>query len=138
MKRINSCIPSQLTANIAKSTQLTAVVVECLPPQLRAAVECIGIKGDSLNLVADSAAVSNQLRFYHDPILRALESRGYGDVRRVACRTQPARGTPPKHLYADRRQPEPLSTQTRDLLDATAQSVDDPRLRAALQKLAKI
>ncbi len=139
MKSINNCIPAQLSANLGETTRLTALVAECLSIQLREAVECIGIKGDSLSLLADSPAVNSQLRFYHEAILKALTQNGYQGVNRVTCRTRPSNNTPrPVKSQSASRATVPLSNETRAQLAATAKTILDPKLRRALNKLSSL
>ena len=137
MQSLSNFLAPGLLSRLSTSTRLTRLISDVLPEHLAHHTECSGIAGGSLNLVADSAAHSNQLRFYADELLERLTNEGFEGVTRVTVKTgapRPAAGARSRSSMS----PEPLSPDTRKLLESTARSTDNPRLRDALNKLARM
>jgi hypothetical protein len=100
-----------------------------------AADHCLGadLKDGVLTLYMDSAAWTTGLRYQHAELLGALRQELSQPCHTLKLRVlpEPIPGVPPKPP------PRTLSTDTRQLLDATAAGIDDATLAAALRRLAR-
>jgi len=99
MKQINKFIGLGIYSRISANTRVISLVNECLPIDFRTHIECIGINGQSLSLIADSPARSSKLRFYTDVILIALHKNGFTDIKNIKISNNITQGsstrTPP-------------------------------------------
>lgn len=109
--------------------QLQRRLQRALPVRLRGHWQLAGIDDEALVLVAEGPVWASQLRYHQRALLQAAaEATGRSPAR---CRI----GVEPPRL-APRREPRELSGSARDNLREAAAASDDPRLRAALLRLA--
>lgn len=123
----------QLTAQAERLATLDRLFGRELPPALRAHCRLAAVRDGCLLVHADSAAWATQLRYRAPEIIAALpDEPEFGGVRSLRVRTQ-ARGEPPVPV-AKRAS---LSRAAADAISTQAEHIDDARLRAALQRLAR-
>ncbi len=137
MKQVNRFIDPDIYSGISVNTRVISFVNECLPIDFSAHIECSGICGKNLNLVTDSAARSSQLRFYTDAILTALHRNGFTQLTTIKISTSVALH-PSTRAARIAGKATAISAQTCELIESTARTIEDEKLRRALQKLAEI
>lgn len=87
--------------------------------------------GDLLLIVTDGHWAT-RLRYQQRRLQRQLqEFEEFRGLQRIQFRVQPP--PPPRHVPP---RPRPISSEAADGLQAAAQGISDPRLRAALERLA--
>lgn len=137
MKHLNKFIDPAIYSGISVNTRVMSLVSECLPIDFTAHIECIGISGQSLSLVADSAARSSQLRFYTDAILTALNKNGFAQINHIKITNNTAHTSATPAVRVSSRATS-LSRRTCELILSTARTIEDDRLRRALHKLVDV
>ncbi len=137
MKQINKFIDPGIYSGISANTRVISLVIECLPIDFTTHIECIGIKGQSLSLIADSPARSGKLRFYTDVILLALHKNGFTDIKHIKISNNIAQESSTRTARVSSKATT-LSVQTCELISSTARTIEDDRLRRALYKLVDI
>ena len=132
-----SGVNATLSGLIAVSKEikvLNRLLDSALSQPLRSHVRVANVQGDRLVIQCDSPAWSARARLQ---VPRLLESINREPLRKpirhiqVITRPEPSRGNPP----APRR--NPISEQTRRLLEHVAADIDNPRLQRVLLRLAK-
>ncbi len=137
MKQINKFIDPGIYSGISANTRVISLVIECLPIDFTTHIECIGIKGQSLSLIADSPARSGKLRFYTDVILLALHKNGFTDIKHIKISNNIAQESSTRTARVSSKA-NTLSVRTCELISSTARTIEDDRLRRALYKLVDI
>lgn len=123
----------QLTARAARLGELEDLVRGTLPAALRRHVHLAAIRDGCLVLLADGPAWATQLRYRTPEILTSLPAEPEFDgVRSIRVRTARA-GLAPATPAPRRERPGQAAIAA---LEAQADSTADPRLRAALRRLA--
>ena len=137
MKQINKFIDPDIYSGISANTRVISLVNECLPIDFTTHIECIGISGQSLSLIADSAARSSKLRFYTDAILTVLHKNGFTELKNIKISNSTAQEASTRTAPVASKA-NTLSLQTCELINSTARTIEDGRLRRALHKLVDI
>jgi len=104
----------------------------CLPAALAAQCRLANVDRDVLVFLANAPVWKAKLRLEADALLRAADAAGLS-VRSLVVKVAAALPVPPSTTAAP-----PLSNAVRESLRTTAQSVQDPGLRAQLLKLASL
>lgn len=124
------------TKTLARGRELLAwstAVEQLLPDSHRAHCRVANVRNHTLVLLADSPAWAARLRFHAPTILRKLELDHKLSLRRVQIRVDPEAVRAPRR----RVRRTGLSTHSGHLLRQAAQAVEDPQLKAALERLAR-
>jgi hypothetical protein len=122
----------QLVKQAQADTDLLRTVRDCLPVPLDQHCHAAHIQDDQLVLFTDSPAWVMRFRFCTPQILAALH-KTRPNLRGVRVRVQLAQRSRPRV----RHRPQ-LSQGARDMLRETAAGVDNPGLKAALERLSKL
>jgi hypothetical protein len=122
----------RLKSALAAQESLLARARAALPGEI--APHCVGatLDGPALRLLADSAGWATRLRYLGPDLIRRLRAEGIA-VASVEVRVLPTDGAT-KPL---RRRAAAPSEDAAACLEHTAEGVDDPALRAALQRLGR-
>ena len=112
--------------------RLDGVLRQNLPAPLAGHCRLANVDRDKLVYLVSGPVWKSKLRLYGDALLGAAAAAGL-EVRTLVVKVAAA---PPISPGTDAC--EPLSQAVRDSLRATAQSVEDPGLRAQLLKLASL
>ncbi len=110
------------------------IVCQCLPDDLASHCQVVNFSNSRLVLQTDSPAWNTLLRYQTPDLMSQL--RQHPPLRGLASihiKTMPAIPAPP-HIQA--AHPRHLSPDTAALIRSLATTVGDPRLQAALQRLA--
>jgi hypothetical protein len=114
--------------------RVLAALRRALPADLATHLSAAHLRDATLIVVADGPAWATRLRFLEPELKAALDARTRRIVRRVAVRV----GPPPIAPRAPGPKPSrPLSEAARAALEAGALKVTDPKLAAALRRLAR-
>jgi hypothetical protein len=111
--------------------RLDQVLRQSLPPALAGQCRLANVDNDRLVFLVNAPVWKNKLRLMADVLLDAAAAAGH-PVRTLVVKVVPT-GISPENVVG-----KPLSEAVRDSLRATAQSVNDPDLRAQLLKLASL
>jgi hypothetical protein len=126
--------PRALASVIRKAAflqEIEQIVHDGLPPEARQGVKVAACEDDRLVLLVDNAGWATRLRYQQNAIRRGLAQRLRRHVERVDIRVRPV-DKPPPPPGAPRR----LSENARRQLEGAARCVENPRLAAALRRLA--
>ncbi|EXF44814.1 hypothetical protein BAY1663_02795 [Pseudomonas sp. BAY1663] len=86
----------------------------------------------SLLLIVTDGHWATRLRYQQRRLLRQLQAfEEFAGLARIQIKVQPA--PPPRHMPP---RTQPLSSNAADSIQAAAQGIRDPKLRAALERLA--
>ena len=131
--RVGSTL-SEVLARARAGDRILAALRRALPADLASHLSAAHLRDATLIVVADGPAWTTRLRFLEPELRAALDARTRRVVRRIAVRVglPPAVPDPPVP-----RAPRPLSVAARAALEAGAARVTDPRLAAALRRLAQ-
>ena len=106
-----------------------------LDPTLRDHVSLANIRSQTLVLISHSAAWASRARYFSPALLQKLKNNShiFGEIKKIEIQVQP--------MAIDREKTPPLprhvSDSAADCLHATAESIDDTELKAALTRLAE-
>lgn len=105
-----------------------------LPTDLKAYCSVANYCEGHLVLVAENAAWAMHIRYQTPELLKHLRDDPlFAQLRQITVKVQRTAPEPPKQSLPV----EPLSPQSRNVLEETAAQIDDPDLKAALLRLAQ-
>jgi hypothetical protein len=113
--------------------RLDQVLRQTLPPAMANQCRMANVDKDKLVFLVSAPIWKNKLRLMADALLGAAAAAGH-PARALVVKVVPDLAAPPSAAPVGK----PLSQAVRDSLRATAQSVNDPDLRAQLLKLASL
>ncbi len=121
-----------LARAVAAHNALLERVRAVLPAELRAHCVTAALEDRELHLLADTAAWATRLRYFGRELARSLNGAGL-HVSAVKVRVLPAEPAPApaKHL------PTRPSADAARCVEDSAAGLDDPALRAALERLGR-
>ena len=112
--------------------RLDELLRQSLPTALAGQCRLANVDNDRLVFLVNAPVWKNKLRLMADVLLDAAAAAGH-PVRTLVVKVVPTGVNSPENVVG-----KPLSEAVRDSLRATAQSVNDPDLRAQLLKLASL
>jgi hypothetical protein len=115
--------------------RLDEVLRQTLPPAMANQCRMANVDKDKLVFLVSAPVWKNKLRLMADALLDAAAAAGH-PARTLVVKVVPDLAAPSPAARAGVG--KPLSQAVRDSLRATAQSVNDPDLRAQLLKLASL
>jgi hypothetical protein len=140
-RRIGSLINARtlrelgMPADVARLSEITAAWVETVGEALAGHVQPIRYVSGRLVLRASSAVWVSRVRHSHESLLHTLRQHSlFQDAVGLEVRAAPLARP---RARTEARPARTLSAQTGRLLEAVAEDVADPALRAALQRLGK-
>jgi len=128
----HSNVLGRLGAELDRQQRLLAAVRELLPPPLDEHCNAARLAGERLTLETQASAWATRLRFLAPQLLRRLRVR-WPRLREIRVRVRPAERPRP----ARRRPPPRLPAASARLLLEAAAAIEDPDLRAALERLGR-
>ncbi|MEM7209282.1 MAG: DciA family protein [Pseudomonadota bacterium] len=137
MKQLNNFISPDILQRLDQNTRLARIVSNALPAELDGRVYCIGMHKKTLNLCTDSPATSTRLRFFMQTIIDTCKELGELNVENIRITTDSDLASARQIPARKTSKPVP-SENVGAMFEATAESVDDPRLKSALERLAKV
>lgn len=130
----------RLFSSAGRKNQLDEQVRRLLPPDIARHFLGAELDGERLSLVLDSPAWAARARYALASIRASLLSLSNPPARELAIRAARASARNESHKPATRDsegKPKKISRQSRDHVKAAARDIDDPELRAALERLAR-
>lgn len=133
---LKSCLASpspelgRLLGRVQELERLTRKVQSLLPESLRAHCQVASVRGTTLILQTDSPAWATKLRMTGPSLERALQS---ANVRQIEIKIKPISGT----RTAPARHPALMSKSTAALLLQLADTMNDQKLKNALNRLSR-
>lgn len=114
-----------------------AALRESLGPDALVANHCqiVNLKDNQLIVIADSPLWLTRIRFFIPQLLPKL--RTYPDlqsIKAMCCKVHPSYQP---HSERKKRAPQKISAEAKSKMDEIANKLSDPKLNAALKKLAK-
>jgi Dna[CI] antecedent, DciA len=124
---------ADLAAEARKLEALRQCVLRSLDPET--APHCLGadLKAGTLTLYLDSGVWTTALRYQHQALLASVQAATKQPCHALKLKVlpEPLPGVPSKPA------PRSLSAETQQLLESTADGVDDPALAGSLRHLAR-
>ena len=124
---------ADLAAEARKLEALRQCVLRSLDPET--APHCLGadLKDGTLTLYMDSGAWTTALRYRHQALLASVQAASGRPCHTLKLKVlpEPLPSLPPKSA------PRILSDEIRQLLESTAEGIDDPTLAGSLKHLAR-
>lgn len=127
-----------LLAKVKRLNELNTALTPYLDRNIRDYCQVANIVGQQLILIAANGSIATQVRFQsadllqkfkQDPILNTIQS--------IHCKVRPSTTQPTASTSSQSKKLPPLSLDTANLIQDIAQSIEDPAVRAALEKIAK-
>ncbi len=131
----------QLFAKIKQIDELNQLVSEYLDARLQAYCKVAHLAAGRLTLVAANGAVATQVRFLTNHLLKQFATHPtLKYIKEIHCKVHPSLGETRVHntisTKIPRRMPL-LSADTADMVQSIADSLEDPELRAVMQRIAE-
>ncbi len=115
-------------------SKLQLLVHQYLAPAQREQLQLGGYDDGALTLVVADAAWATRLRYQQERLVQQLRQHAeFAGLQRIRLKIRPASDAPPD-LHEERRY---LSDTASENIRQGAESIEDPELREALQRLAK-
>jgi hypothetical protein len=131
---LGSAALGEVVEEARSGDRILAALRRALPADLAAHLGAAHLRDATLIVVADGPAWATRLRFLEPELKAALDARTRRVVRRVAVRVGPPVSAPRASAPPASR---PLSAAARAALESGAAGVTDPKLAAALRRLAR-
>ena len=119
----------------AKTRQkLSKSLNNLLDPALVTHVNLANIRAQTLVLITDSAAWASRARYFSPLLLQKLQNNShiFGDINKIEIQVQPAE----QKKVSEPSLPRHISDSAAECLMATADSIENAELKAALNRLA--
>ncbi|MDH3451654.1 MAG: DUF721 domain-containing protein [Gammaproteobacteria bacterium] len=134
MRPLDRFLDPRLVVRCQTIRRLTAELWEILPPEFQSHAVVVGCEKGIMSILVDSPAWATRLRFIEPQILHHFSA---GDPRceRLKILVRPDFSAPRETPRGTRR--APLSRANAQALLHLAETVDDPQLAQALQRLVR-
>lgn len=132
IEQVGSSGHSSLSAQVRQLAAFERQVKGCLPADLAEHCQVAGLRDGCLRLATDSPAWAARLRFQAPRLVQQLTHQGATGLRSVQVRIIP----PTKQPMPPARKAH-LATENAQLLEQTAEAIEDPGLAQALRRLAR-
>lgn len=137
MDRLDGLLSRRFKHVVDKARQLNGwqqQLDSVLDPLLRGHIQVANYHDGRLKLMAENATWATRVRFAAPQLLVALKgSPGGIDLTDISCVVRPPIIPPTRPQPKTERS---ISAEARDLLASTAETIKDPKLKDALQKLS--
>tara|TARA_R110000868_G_scaffold208515_5_gene457988 strand:+ start:2054 stop:2530 length:477 start_codon:yes stop_codon:yes gene_type:complete len=119
---------------------LNRTIIPLLEPRLQKYCQVANLANGVLVLLTANGSVATELRYATPDLLRKLrESLALKHIREIQCKVRPPTPAVDVERGGTRKQAEKktmLSTETSETLLAMAETIEDPELRATMQRIA--
>lgn len=133
MDSISNKLQSRLRRQAQQLQGILAALKSALPEDCQSHLEVGGIRDNQLVILTDSAVWQTRLRMYSQSMLESVHQHTELRLSRLIIKVTPPRRSAPVEHHPKRL----LSQKSADIIEKTAQSINDADLRKALEKLAK-
>ncbi len=138
-KPIKRLMGKYLLKNVLdKAYQLMAInrsFIQLLPENIAQHCRVMNLKKKTLLIEADNASIATQLRYCAPELLQKMQAKPlFAEIQTLKYCVRPKVSTIEKKTPPPTK---PISEDTNQLIEQTAQSIPHPELKAALLRLAK-
>lgn len=133
MRDLRTYLKPDLIRQARLLEEYTGTIRALMPPGLKEHCWVVGIQGDTLSLLTDSAIHAHPLRYMRREIIKQMKDHHGMEIKDVRLRVRP--GIPDRQTRPGPGLPE-LNASARHALRTAASSVSDPELEASLNRLA--
>jgi hypothetical protein len=132
---------SRIDQSLLKRTdelrRLTALLRSELPPECDGHYHVANIRDRALVIMTDSPVWTTRLRQLGPRIVTILQNNGRKNLLHIQVFSRPAQATITRTPDRAKTTPRQISPRSSKLLSQAASSIEDSKLRDALQKLAR-
>lgn len=122
---------------LKKVEQLHAVVSKHLDNNLQAYCKVTSFINGKLTIVAANSSITSQLHFQSPELLRKLKQEAsLQGIQTIQCKVQ-VQTNRSRRALTKPRTVKPLSAESASIIADIAETIEDSKLRAAMQRLAK-
>lgn len=133
MDSISNKLQSRLRRQAQQLQSILTALKSALPEDCQSHIEVGGIRDNQLVVLTDSTVWQTRLRMYSQGMLESVQQHTELRLSRLIIKISPPRRPAPEEHHPRRI----ISQKSADIIEKTAQGIDDPELRNALKKLAK-
>ena len=133
MQKISEKLSLRFKKKALELNRLNHAVKISLPLDCHEHIEIADIRNNQLVILTDSPVWQTRLRLYSQTILEALHQHAGIKLNRVVLKLSPKKRVIPEKAPVYRT----ISEQNSNLIEQTANCIDDPDLQAALIKLSR-
>lgn len=133
MEIISNKLQNRLRRRAQQLQGILTAVKSALPEDCQSHLEVGGVRDNQLVILTDSTVWQTRLRMYSQSMLESVHQHTELSLSRIIIKITPPRRSPPKEHHPRRL----LSQKSADIIEKTAQGINDPELRKALEKLAR-
>lgn len=133
MDSISNKLQGRLRRQAQQLQGVLSALKSTLPEDCQPHLQVGGIRDNQLVILTDSAVWQTRLRLYSHSMLESVHQHTELRLSRLIIKVSPPRRSPPQVEQPKRL----LSHNSADIIEKTAQGINDPELRNALEKLAK-
>ena len=133
MDSISNKLQSRLRRQAQQLQGILTALKSTLPEDCQSHLEVGGIRDNQLVILTDSTVWQTRLRLYSQSMLESVHQHTEYRLSRLIIKVSPPRRAAPK-VHHPRRL---LSQKSAEIIEKTAQGINDDGLRKALEKLAK-
>lgn len=127
-----------LTVKLKELAELTNKVSALLDPELAPYCQVANKVGDRLILLTANSSIATKLRFQSVELLRRLrDDPTFKGIRHIEGIVRPTKTQPRPLNTPQRKKMPPLSPETAAIVESLAQSLEDPKLRIIMERIAK-
>lgn len=127
-----------LFSKLRELASISTHIKEILGEPLSQYCQVANIYGSRLVLIAANGSVATQIRFQTEALLKAIKKvPGLAHIREIHCKVKPIEASFLERPEKPKQKVALLSPKTAAILSDTANSISDPKLRAALERIAK-
>lgn len=146
MKPINEQINAKFIIQAKKLARYSRLLRTILPVECHNHVEVANIRDQNLMLIADSPVWATRLRQLSPQILQFIRDNSTDSEAdrsqiihhvQISTRYHPSNGSQQQTLNKKSRPALHISDKTATMLSQSADSIDHPQLKSALQKIAR-
>jgi len=126
-----------ILAKVKQLTELNTHFVKYIDPNIAQFCYVANVINDRLIVIAADGSVATQLRFEAMELIRKFKADPLlKNIKHIESKVRPS-FAPVKNTVNPRRPMQPMSTHTAELVNDIAETLEDPRLREALKRIAK-
>lgn len=127
-------------AKIRKLNEINEKILAILDPAIKKYCQVANVAGNKLVLLTANSSIATQVRFQAPDILSKLQKiAALSHIKEIQTKVGMPQRQELRNLPKDKelRKVAQLSQETADLILEFAQSLDDPKLREVMEKIAK-
>jgi hypothetical protein len=125
-----------LFAKVKQLGDLNQKIIPYLDPSMTDYCQVANLVNGTLILVAANGSIATQIRFQANDLLRKFkQDPTLGNIRAIQCKVRPLPSTTRQQPTTPTKMAH-LSPETASIMRDIADSIDDPKLREAMRRIA--